>query len=139
MKNKLGFTITELIIALVIVGILSLISIPAYRGYVKKGMASEAKALLGEIDAAQQIYYSRNGKYYSGTVGQAYGSSFGVDARKNKYFTLYSITTYGENYTATTSYKGKNVTIRGSLTGEPVLVDNFTSQIDWSLFISRGK
>ncbi len=130
MKNKLGFTITELIIALVIVGILSLISIPAYRGYVKKGMVSEAKALLGEIDAAQQIYYSRNGKYYSGTAGQTYGSSFGVDARKNKYFTLYNITTNGENYTATTSYKNKNVTIRGSLTGEPVLVDNFSGNID---------
>ena len=131
MKSRLGFTITELIIALVIVGILSIISVPAYRGYVKKGMASEAKALLGEIDAAQQIYYSRNGKYYSGTAGQTYGSSFGVDARKNKYFTLYSITTYENgNYTATTSYKGKNVTISGSLTGEPVLIDNFTSKID---------
>jgi type IV pilus assembly protein PilE len=130
MKNRFGFTITELIIALVIVGILSLISVPAYRGYVKKGMASEAKALLGEIDAAQQIYYSRYGKYYAGTAGQSFGTSFGVDARKNKYFTVYQLTTDGGNYTATTTYKSKNLTIRGSLTGEPVLTDNFTSNID---------
>ena len=130
MKNRLGFTITELIIALVIVGILSLISVPAYRGYVKRGISTEAKALLGEIDAAQQIYYSRNGRYYSGTVGQSYGASFGVDARKNKYFTTYELTASGENYTAKTKYKGKEVIITGSLTGEPVLTDNFTSQVD---------
>ena len=131
MKNRLGFTITELIIALVIVGILSLISIPAYRGYVKKGMASEAKALLGEIDAAQQIYYSRHGKYYAGTAGQSFGTSFGVDARKNKYFTVYHLTTdEAGNYTATTTYKSNDLTIKGSLTGEPVLTDNFTSKID---------
>ena len=132
MNNRLGFTMVELVIALIVIGILSLISVPAYRGYVKKGLTTEGKALLNEIDSAQQIYYARHGKYYSGTANQQHGASFGVDTRKNKYFTAYTITVSGNSYraVAVTKDSGKNMTILGSLSGEPKIVDNFTSKID---------
>ncbi len=134
MNNKYGFTMTELIIALIIVAILALIAIPAYRGYVKRGIATEGKALLGEVNAAQQIYYSRNGQYYAGTAGQQYGASFGVDARRNKYFTSYEpISVDNENGVfiyKTNEYKGRSLTIRGSLTAEPEIIDDFTQNVD---------
>ena len=134
MNNKYGFTITELIIALIIVAILALIAIPAYRGYVKRGIATEGKALLGEINAAQQIYYSRNGQYYAGTAGQQYGSSFGVDARRNKYFTsyemLYKNDETGEFIYRTNTYKGHALTLKGSLTADPEIIDDVSSKID---------
>ena len=134
MNNKYGFTMTELIIALIIVAILAIIAIPAYRGYVKKGIATEGKALLGEINAAQQIYYSRNGQYYAGTAGQQYGSSFGVDARRNKYFTSYELIskddTTGEFIYRTNEYKGHALTLKGSLTAEPEIIDDFSGSAD---------
>lgn len=130
MNNKYGFTMTELIIALIVVAILALIAIPAYRGYVRRGIATEGKALLGEINAAQQIYYSRNGQYYAGTAGQQYGSSFGVDARRNKYFTSYEKVSVnnetGEFVYKTNEYNGHALTIKGSLTADPVIIDDFT-------------
>ncbi|MDD3922982.1 MAG: type IV pilin protein [Endomicrobiaceae bacterium] len=127
MTKKLGFTLTELIIALVILVILALVAIPVYRGYVRKGIATEGKALLGEINAAQQIYYSRHGKYYSGTSGQQIGASFGVDARRNKYFTTYHITTSGDTFNAITdSAKGHHLTLKGYATTTPEIIDGST-------------
>lgn len=128
MNNKRGFTLTELIITLIIVAILALILIPAYRGYVKRGIATEGKALLGEINAAQQIYYSRNGQYFAGTAGQQMGASFGVDARRNKYFKSYHTVSDGDKYTAYTEYEGKKLTLKGSLTEEPEIIDGYTYQ-----------
>lgn len=136
MNKKNGFTMTELIVALVVVGILALIAIPSYRGYVKKGIATEGKALINEINAAQQIYYSRNGKFYAGTEGQQYGSSFRIDTRKNKYFTDYSPVNQssweGSEYYMykVSAYNGKTFTIKGSLTGEPEIIDDFTNNGD---------
>ena len=127
MTKKLGFTLTELIIALVILVILALVAIPVYRGYVRKGIATEGKALLGEINAAQQIYYSRHGKYYSGTSGQQIGASFGVDARRNKYFTSYYVTTSGSTFDAVTnSAKGHHLTLKGYATTTPEIIDGST-------------
>lgn len=133
MNNKYGFTMTELIFALIIVAILALIAVPAYRGYVKRGIATEGKALLGEVNAAQQIYYSRNGQYYAGSAGQQYGASFGVDARNNKYFTsyetLYRNNDTGEFIVRTNEYKGHAITLKGSLTADPQIIDDFTSKV----------
>lgn len=125
MLKKSGFTLTELIIALIILAILALVAIPVYRGYVKKGIATEGKALLGEINAAQQIYYSRHGKYYAGTAGQQMGASFGVDARRNKYFTSYYVTTSGDTFDAVTNSKeGHLLTLKGYATTTPQIIDN---------------
>ena len=130
MSKRYGFTITELSITLIIIIILALIIIPAYRGYVKRGIATEGKALLNEINAAEQIYYARRGRFFVGTEGQQYGASFGVDTRRNKYFTSYIVSTSAANagtYTAILKYDDKNVmTIIGHLDDEPTIVDNFS-------------
>lgn len=124
MNKKNGFTFTELVITLVVAGVLALIAIPAYKGYVNKGLDTEGKALLNEIDSAQQIYYSRHGHYYQGTANQQHGASFGVDTRRNKYFTSYSIVTdESGNYTAKANYKTKVLTMKGSITAEPQIIN----------------
>lgn len=130
MVGKKGFTLTELIITLIVVAILALIIIPAYRSYVKRGVATEGKALLNEINAAQQIFYSRNGQYYAGTAGQQMGASFGVDTRRNKYFTSYQVVNDGDRFTAYTDYQGKRLTLKGSLTEEPEIIDGYTDYAD---------
>lgn len=119
LKNRQAFSLTELVITLVIVAILAIVAIPIYRGYVKKGIATEGKSLLGEVNAAQQIYYARHGKYFAGSAGQQFSGSLGVNSSRNKYFTSYDIQTSadGQSFTAyTNSAEGHTMNLSGSAT-----------------------
>jgi len=92
MKKSKGFTLVELIIVIVIVGILSIVAVPIYRGYTKKAIATEAKTLLGSIATSQKVYYAEFGMFIptGGTIG--YFKELDIDARANKYFPDYSST-----------------------------------------------
>ena len=90
-KSKTGFTLVELVIVIAIVIILSVISVPIYRGYVDKSKMSEGYALLGAIFTAQKTYFSEHGNFYktSEFYYTPYDPVLGVDARGNKYFTTF--------------------------------------------------
>ncbi len=93
-KTKKGFTLVELVIVIVIVGILSVISVPIYKGYVEKAKYTEGYVLLNAIAKAELAYhvkydcfvydYSGNG----GGVGKGY--YLDIDSGGNKYFTGWS-------------------------------------------------
>lgn len=91
MKKSKGFTLVELVIVIVIVGILSMISVPIYRGHVQRSVAAEGKALVVEVAAAQEIYKTRTQSWYSTDEGnvQNVNTELGIDARKNSYFTSF--------------------------------------------------
>lgn len=55
-----GFTIVELMIAVVILGILAGISIPAYSRYIKRTKTTEAIGNIRVIYQGQMTYYQRN-------------------------------------------------------------------------------
>ena len=93
MKRKIkGFTLVELVITIAIVIILSVISVPIYRGYVDKAKMSEGYALLGTIISAQKAYYSEYGNFLRHEEAgyyTSYNEVLGIDARSNKYFTWF--------------------------------------------------
>ena len=129
MKQRNGFTVIEIILALVIVAILSIIVIPVYRGYVKRGISTEGKALLSEINIGQQSFHYRTGKYYDGAVTNAQVTpELGVNAKTNKYFTSYSKVTVTDTYFKykTNEYQGKALTITGYVNKKPEIVDPFS-------------
>ena len=91
-----AFTLVELVITIAIVIILSVISVPIYRGYVDKAKYSEGYALLGQILSAQKAYYSEYGNFCEGGSETGYNSILGIDARGNKCFTsFYTGVSYG--------------------------------------------
>ena len=68
MKNLIkkyynGFTLVEILIVVVIVGILAAIAIPTYNNYVKKGYATEAKTQIKNIIQAAELYATENGDF----------------------------------------------------------------------------
>ena len=94
--SRAAFTLVELVITIAIVIILSVISVPLYRGYVDKAKWSEGYALLGTIFSAQKAYYSEYGNFYScpsnsgsSTGWTSYDTVLGIDARGNKYFSYF--------------------------------------------------
>jgi len=61
--SKAGFSLVELTIVVVILGVLSMMAVPRYRTVVEQGKASEAYVYLDHIAKAQEMYNARNGKY----------------------------------------------------------------------------
>ncbi len=63
-NHRSSFTLIELMIVVVIIGILAAIAIPLYFSAVKKAKLSEAKIVLKRIWACNDIYYFDNGCYF---------------------------------------------------------------------------
>lgn len=58
-----GFTLIELMIVVVIIGILAAVAIPGFQQYVYRSRAAEAPAFLSEIKMRQETYRSEFGTY----------------------------------------------------------------------------
>ena len=119
------------IFAIIIVAILAIVSIYSYRGLVRRGISTEGRNLLGDINKGEQSYRHRTGSYYANSSAETKSTKLGVDFRKNKYFTSYTITKNDGNgtFTAITSaYKDKALTLYGATTSKPIIVDDFVPQ-----------
>ncbi len=65
-KRSAGFTLIELMIAVVIIAILAAIAVPSYSEYVKKARRSDAKAGLLGLQLAQEKYRANCLQYATG-------------------------------------------------------------------------
>lgn len=62
MRNK-GFTLIEILIVLIIIGILATLAIPQFQSMAEKARKAEALTNLSAIYTAQQVYRLENGNY----------------------------------------------------------------------------
>jgi len=63
MFNKKGFTLIELVVVIIIIGILAAIAFPMMRGNIEKAKKSEAVAALGTIRTAERLYFVEHDQY----------------------------------------------------------------------------
>ncbi|MBV9576118.1 MAG: type IV pilin protein [Gammaproteobacteria bacterium] len=93
-----GFTLIEIIIAIAIIAILSLIAAGVYVPYALKSRRSDAINVLLSISMAEERYRSNNTQY--GTLAQVWS---GVTTSPQGYYTLSitNVTTTGYTITAT--------------------------------------
>lgn len=61
LRQKKAFTLVELLVVVLIVGILSAIALPQYQRAVENTRASEAFAILNSIAEAEEMYVLQNG------------------------------------------------------------------------------
>ena len=59
-RDSSGFTLTELLVVIVLIGILASLTIPKYRKTTTKAKASEAKLMLKQVYNLQRAYYLEN-------------------------------------------------------------------------------
>jgi type IV pilus assembly protein PilE len=87
MKATRGFSLIELMIALVIVAILAAIAIPSYRNYVLRVNRNDATAALLKIAAAQEKFYLQNNTY-TNNLDDPPPAGLGIPTTENGYYTL---------------------------------------------------
>ena len=66
---KKGFTLVELLVVMIIVGILATIAFPSYREYVARARRSDGQAALLDLASRLERFYSERNTYQSATIG----------------------------------------------------------------------
>src|ERR1700694_2663262 len=62
-KTRKGFTLVELAVVIVIIGVLAAFGVPRFLKSVERSKAAEAFAYLSSVRAAQERYQAREGTY----------------------------------------------------------------------------
>ncbi len=62
-STQAGFSLTELAVVVVILGVLALIGVPKFKVVAERSKAAEAFVYLGQIQAAQERHNARAGRY----------------------------------------------------------------------------
>lgn len=63
MKDQRGFTLIELMIAIVIVGIIAVIAIPNFQDKLRQSKRADAAASLVQLSQSMQRYYTENNTF----------------------------------------------------------------------------
>lgn len=66
--SRKGFTLVEVLIVVIIIGILASIGIPQFASSIEKAKGGECRAGLGHLQTAEKIYFAENETYYSFTA-----------------------------------------------------------------------
>jgi len=60
-----GFSLTELLVVIVVIGVLILLAMPKFSSVVTKAKETEAKSMLNHLHALEQAYYYEHDTYTS--------------------------------------------------------------------------
>jgi type IV pilus assembly protein PilE len=80
--DRSGFTLIEMMVVVVIVGILAALAYPSYLESVRKAKRAEAKTVLLQLMQQQERYYSQNTSYIVFS-----SASSNADEKRFKWFT----------------------------------------------------
>jgi prepilin-type N-terminal cleavage/methylation domain-containing protein len=124
MKRK-GFTLVEVLIVVIIIGILAAIGIPQFATSIEKAKGGEARAGLGHIQTAEKVYFAEYEAYCPITGNSAVDSvdmSATLDIVLTQKYWTFDVTLDGTNelggsapYVATATRKSGGTTVKDTV------------------------
>ena len=95
-KRSSGFTLIELMITVVIIGILAAITYPAYTEFVKRGHETEAKGQIMDLASELEALRAKNFSYAGGST------ALSPELDRNQYYSyIVSLGDNNQSYTIT--------------------------------------
>ena len=112
-KSMRGFTLIELMVTIIIIGVLASIAIPMYRANVNRAIKAEADATMGTIRTALRVYYAEFGKYPTATTANPWditnlNSDYTDVIRKYYPASTYTVTSSNTAYTIFATGSGES-------------------------------
>jgi len=93
MKSRVGLTLIELLMVIVIVGVLAAIAVPMYSGYMQRARRADAKTALEQVRAAQEMWRAEKGSYcIDGTAEATLRTTMGAPATTISNYYTWSFT-----------------------------------------------
>lgn len=108
--DKKGFTLVEVLIVVIIIGILASIGIPQFADSIEKAKGVEARAGLGHIQTGEKIYFAEK-EYYTTNLGD-------LDITLPQVYWVFTISAPSSTtFTATATRSG------GTRSGQTIVMD----------------
>lgn len=114
MNTQKGFTLIELMIVIVVIGILASIGFPAYNDYVTRGKLTQAAAGLSDGRVKMEQFFQDNRTYAGGTCPAA--TEHFTFACSDLSATTYTITATGKGSLSAYSYAIDETNTKSSAT-----------------------
>ncbi|MDE2371736.1 MAG: prepilin-type N-terminal cleavage/methylation domain-containing protein [Burkholderiales bacterium] len=100
-RQPLGFTLIELMIAIVVMAVLASIAFPSYLNAVRKSRRAEAISALTWIQQAEERYRANNTLYTTSAAAPPAGIGSAPAGSGYYTYSIYADTTTGTSYVAT--------------------------------------
>ena len=136
--KKQGFTLIELMVVVVIIGILAAVAVPKLFGMIAKSKASEVGPAAGTYVKLQQAYFAESGKAGGWTL-IGYTAPNGGETT-NFYYGIGSIGTQASTTvsSSTLGWSASNRTALNECAAGSAAAKEFTTASNWNVYLAAG-